>query len=400
MKILFLLTQSLDSPSGLGRYWPLSKELVKLKHNVTIIALHPDINILSEKEMTIDGVKIVYVSQMHIIKHGNTKTYFSTTRLSLISIQATFRIFAAAFKESADLIHICKPHPMNGLAGFFVGHLQGIPVWLDCDDYEAASGRFSSRIQQKVVAWFEKHLPNIANSTTTNTHFMQQKLISWGIPAQKVIILPNGVAPDRFSQPLKNEVEALLSQLDLQGNPVVLYVGSLSLPSHPIDLLLGAFVIIHKNHPGTKLVVVGGGEEYVHLQQIARERGISESVRFCGRVSAERVVLYYHLANVSVDPVYDNDAARGRSPLKLFESWVCGLPFVTGDVGDRRILLGDPPAGLLAKPGDPASLAVQIQSVLSNPYFADEIRHRGLERVKAYYWDQIAITLNQAYLTE
>ena len=42
MKITLLLTQSLTSPGGAGRYWPLSKSLTKLGHQVTILALHHD----------------------------------------------------------------------------------------------------------------------------------------------------------------------------------------------------------------------------------------------------------------------------------------------------------------------------------------------------------------------
>jgi len=34
MRILFLLTQDLESPSGLGRYLPLAKELGKLGNTV------------------------------------------------------------------------------------------------------------------------------------------------------------------------------------------------------------------------------------------------------------------------------------------------------------------------------------------------------------------------------
>ena len=40
MKIAFMLTQSLDSPSGLGRYGPLARELARMGHAVEVFALH------------------------------------------------------------------------------------------------------------------------------------------------------------------------------------------------------------------------------------------------------------------------------------------------------------------------------------------------------------------------
>ena len=40
MKITFFLTQDIESPSGLGRFFPLAKELSRLDHQVKIICLH------------------------------------------------------------------------------------------------------------------------------------------------------------------------------------------------------------------------------------------------------------------------------------------------------------------------------------------------------------------------
>jgi glycosyltransferase involved in cell wall biosynthesis len=133
------------------------------------------------------------------------------------------------------------------------------------------------------------------------------------------------------------------------------------------------------------------------LSELAQELGISRATRFCGRVPPEKIPLYYALADVSVDPVYDNDAARGRSPLKLFESWACGVPFVTADVGDRKSLLGDPPAGLLAQPGNPESLAELIQQVLSDKALANSVAEAGKLKVKDYYWDRLAIEFSKIY---
>ena len=42
MRILFILTQDLDSPSGLGRYRPMAEVLIQSGHQVRILALHPD----------------------------------------------------------------------------------------------------------------------------------------------------------------------------------------------------------------------------------------------------------------------------------------------------------------------------------------------------------------------
>jgi glycosyltransferase involved in cell wall biosynthesis len=232
---------------------------------------------------------------------------------------------------------------------------------------------------------------------------MRDKLISWGIPPERIHYLPNGIERDRFSQIDLHQVAELKYQLGLIDQPVIAYVGSLSLPSHPVDLLLKAFSNLLQFHPDAVLLLVGGGEDITGLKNLAQRLGIEHAVRFIGRVASEQVPLYYRLAKVSVDPVYDNDAARGRCPLKLFESWACGIPIVTADVGDRRMLLrgesGDLPAGLFVMPGDYESLAKGISQVLRQPDLANSVVAAGQQRIQGYYWDILSTQLLDFYIT-
>jgi glycosyltransferase involved in cell wall biosynthesis len=286
---------------------------------------------------------------------------------------------------------------MNGFAGLTMRFMRGRRLFLDCDDYEAESGHFEASWQKMGVEFLEKRLPRLVHCITTNTYFLRDQLVQWGVPSEKILYLSNGVERARFERPNSEQLEALRAEWGLIGKRVLVFVGSLSMPSHPVDLLLKAFQIVQAVHPDTVLMLVGGGEQFDILKRMAVELGISSAVRFCGRIAPEKAVLYYHVAHISVDPAYDNDAARGRSPLKLFESWACGVPFVSADVGDRRMLLGSPPAGLLAQPGDVEALAKAIQQILSDSEMAESLRERGLERVKSYYWDQLAVELDELY---
>lgn len=400
MRILFLLTQDLESPSGLGRYLPLAKELGKLGHTVNIAALHSNYDSLDQTHFKIDGVQVDYVAQMHIKKLGNKKSFFSNSELLSVAILATWKLSRKALETQADVIHIAKPHPMNSMAGLLTQFLQNCTLYLDCDDYEAGSGNFQNKWQQKGVTFFEKQVPKRVKMVTTNTMFMKENLIQWGVLPERIIYLPNGVDRERFSPPDPAEVEILRKKLGLEKKKVVAYIGTLSLVSHSVDLLIEAFCIVKQTVPESLLLLVGGGEDIEKLKRQASEIGISHDVHFCGRVPPDTVPQYYALADVSVDPVYDNPAARGRSPLKLFESWACGVPFVTADVGDRRQLMDNPQAGLLAHPGDPVSLAHDIIQVLSNSDQKEMLARLGLEQVQKYYWDQLARIMESVYLSD
>lgn len=382
-----LITQSLESPSGQGRYFPLAKALVSLGFSVSMIALHPNFSSLRAKHFEQEGVEVYYVAQMHVRKTPTSKTYFGALGLMWIASQATFAMVRALIRSHCDVLFIGKPHPMNVLAGNVVAKYRNLPTILDCDDDEVATNRFAGAWQRAIVGYFERHAPARARMLTTNTSYMAKKLCGFGLPPSRIICLSNGVDTSRFAAVDLKQVDLLRHQLNLVTKKVVTYVGSLSSASHPVLLLLEAFALVHQGEPSACLLVVGGGEDYKALQLKVEAIGLKEVVLFCGRVAGDLIPNYYALSDVSVDPVNDDVAARARSPLKLFESWASAVPFVSGDVGDRRSLLGEPPAGVLVRPGDAAALAGGILQVLSDPEFAHELTKRGLERVKSFDWN-------------
>jgi len=392
MRILFLLTQDLESPSGLGRYWPLARELSSLGHNVTIAALHPDLKSLSSKCFERQGVFIHYVAPMHVRKQGDKKSYYNSYQLLSIAIRSTVALTKAALLTPADIVYVCKPHPMNGIAGLAFKYLRRRPLIVDCDDYETASGRFANQWQKRVVSWFEKHIPKLANKVTTNTFFMKDKLISWGVSPDKIVYLPNGVDVTRFTRPSQDQIEILKDKLGLRDKKVVAYIGSLSLASHAVDLLLYAFSLVHSEIPNSVLLLVGGGEDIDRLKSIAEELNINDAVIFYGKVSPEQVAKYYYIADVTVDPVRDDDAARGRAPLKIFESWACGVPVVTADVGDRRRLAGEETCIYLTASTSAEELAKVLIEIINNKDLAEQLRLQGSLRVKNFYWSALAKT--------
>ena len=403
MRLTYLLTQSLDSPSGLGRYGPLASQMVRLGHEVNLFALHPDIESLSNTTFDRAGLTVSYVAPMHVRKAGSQKTYYSPLDLIRVTAGATWQLLRAAIQTPADIIHICKPHPMNGIAGLFARYFRKAKIVIDCDDYEAGSGNFEQGWQKSIVAYFEKTLPRKGKLVTTNTYYMRDKLLTWDIPSEKIYYLPNGVDRERFKEQDARAVNLLAQELGLGEKSIVVYIGSMSLASHAVDLLLEAFPLVKVSRPDAVLLLVGGGEDYAKLCSKAQLSAHSDEIIFTGRVPPDQVRDYYFLADVSVDPVYDDDAARGRCPLKLFESWACGVPFVTADVGDRRQIIGDPPAGLLSDPGDAESLANSILQILNDGGLAQEIRSRGLQRVERYYWDVLAeqmVTIYHAALDQ
>ena len=370
MRLIFLLTQSLESPSGFGRFLPLARALAERGYQITLIALHHDFANVTSRRFQQDGVEVWYVGQMHVRKVGNQKLYFSPLKLLWVTAWSTLRLTWAAYRTPADAIHVCKAQPMNGVAAWLVSQLKGIPVYLDTDDYEAANNQFNGRWQQRLVAKFEDWYATFAAGITANTTFLINHYRTLGYPADQIRHVPNGVDPAWFaplSQPdAAQTVAHLRERLSLTPEqPCLVYVGTLSFVSHAVDLLLTAFAAVHSQHPQARLLLVGGGKDMATLQAWVQERGLETAVYFTGRVPLADIPYYYRLGWFTIDPRRRTLSAESCLSLKLVESIVAGVPCITTDIGDRRALVGD--AGWAIPPDDVDALQAAIDRLLREP---------------------------------
>ncbi len=397
MRIAFLLPMSLESPSGL-RYLGIARALSRLGHRLTLIALHHDLASVASRSYEHQGIEVRYVGQMLIRKVGNRKFDYPPLSLLGVALASTWQMMVATARLQADLVHLGKPQPVNGLAGL-VGRrlLRGRPFYVDCDDYEAESNRFAHAWMQRLAVWFEDGLPRLAAGVTTNTHFNEARYRQLGVEPDRIAYLPNGVDRERFVPPPSDQVERLRIRWELVGNRVIGYIGTLGLKTHALDLLIEAFARLRIDHPDVVLLLVGGGEDYDLLHREVDRRGLQRWIRFVGRVPPYETPAYYALADVMVDPVHPDLVARARSPLKIVEAMALGVPVVTGDVGDRREMLADGKAGLLVTPGDAQALAEGLARVLDDPDLARTMREAALVQREQFYWDRLVDRIVQLY---
>jgi hypothetical protein len=68
-------------------------------------------------------------------------------------------------------------------------------------------------------------------------------------------------------------------------------------------------------------------------------------------------------------------------------------------VGDRRLLAGEPPALVLAQPGNKGDLARKIQDVLGNHLLAEKLATTGLQRSENYKWAVLAEAVSRKFLS-
>jgi glycosyltransferase involved in cell wall biosynthesis len=391
MRITFLATSSLDYPSPRGRWLPLARELVDQGHQAHLALLHHAYDRLpvGRRRQEYGGVQLEYVAQMHVYGPVGQRRYFGPAALLRVSLLAAIELARAAVRLGGDAIHVCKPQPINGLAGLLAARALGRPLYVDCDDYEAGGNRFGAAWQQRLVRLWEDHLPRQAAGVTVNTRFLQRRCESLGVPAARLTYVPNGIVAARLMPPEPRPVAGLRAALGLGDAPVVMYVGTLSQITHHVGLLLDAFALVAQRLPAARLLLVGDGEDRVALMAKAWRLGLGARALFAGAVPPAAVPAYLALAACSVDPVGDDAVAAARSPLKIVESLASGVPVVTGDVGDRAEMLAQD-AGVLVRPGEARALAEGIAALLEHAPLQLHMAARARRRAETYRWDRLA----------
>lgn len=392
MHLTFLLSTSLDSPYGKGRCLPLAHALAAQGYHITILALHHDWERCTQKELTIptEGTPLTirYVGQMAVRKRDGKKSYFPAWQLLWILWMAFLGFLRAGGKIPTHAYHVGKAQPVNGMAGWFLSRLTRRPLFVDCDDYEAIANHFSNPLQRWLVARVEDWLPRQAEGITVNTTFLAERYIRMGYPAEQIVQVPNGVPLlPPVDAPLPTPLATMRATIPADA-PLILYVGTLALESHPVDLLIEAFHLLAQQSPDSHLLVVGGGPDESKIQAVANDSNAATRIHFTGQLPPDDALFAYRLATITVDPVYDNEVARARCPLKLMESLAAGKVIVTGDVGDRRTWLGADFTEWLVAPGDAQALADGMARCIAqqNSWSPDMIQ----ERAALFTWEPLA----------
>jgi glycosyltransferase involved in cell wall biosynthesis len=213
---------------------------------------------------------------------------------------------------------------------------------------------------------------------------IEEELAAAGTPPSKFWFIPNGVDTDRFRPADRAERIRRRSELDVSGDPLVVYMGRLA-PEKGLDRLFDAWQANVDTHPDAGLVILGEGPEGERLRGRA-----PHGVQFAGMISD--VAPYLGAADAFVLP----SDAEGLSNAML-EAMAAGLAPITTAVGGARDLI-DRDNGWLVPVGDTPELTAALDDALGDPTRLEAMGRRARTAVEASYsLDAIADRLADLY---
>ncbi len=204
---------------------------------------------------------------------------------------------------------------------------------------------------------WECFFSRFADLIIVNSHAGRTYHLAHGFPADKMVVIPNGIDTEKFKPEPAARVR-VRSEWGIPEETILLgLVGRLDpMKDHPT--FLRAAALLCQQRQDVQFVCVGSGpENYAQqLYQLADELGLSEKVIWAG-TRADMPAVYNAL-----DLACSSSAFGEGFPNVIGEAMACGIPCVVTDVGDSALLVSD--TGLVVPPQNPEALAEGCVSCL------------------------------------
>jgi len=214
---------------------------------------------------------------------------------------------------------------------------------------------------------------------------VRQWSIKRGLPADKLVTIPNGVDCAAFQAPRG----AVRTELGLaETTRVVLFIGRLHWQKGP-DVLVNAAARLVPLVRDVRFLFVGAGPMETRLRENVAGANLGSHVLFLGR----RDDIPALLADADVLAV---PSRWEGMPNALLESMAAGRPAVAARVGGCPELVVDGQTGLLVPPEDHAALAAALEKVLVRKVFAEEMGTAARERAKSNFTIDAMVDRNEA----
>jgi glycosyltransferase involved in cell wall biosynthesis len=292
----------------------------------------------------------------------------------------------------------------NAMIALAIGKSHGLPVvyevrgfWEDTwlsrhpDSPQRASSELYRR-NRDLETWCML----AADLVVTLGEAMRDEIVARGVPAEKVLIVPNAVS-EEFLRPLP-EAGALRKELGIAPNEHVVGVVSSLVPHEGLGTLLEATRLLKDRGLAVRALIVGDGPERAALQRQAAELGLGEAAIFTGRVPAAKVREFHALLDVFVVPRTPDRVCQLVTPLKPVEAMASGLCVVTSEVKALAEIIKPDVTGALTIPQDPVALADSLELLVCSPDIRRKLGDNAREWVaRDRTWAHNAARYRDAY---
>jgi glycosyltransferase involved in cell wall biosynthesis len=358
----------------------LSRALVRLGHEV-VVYTRRDSRDLPPRVPTADGV---------VVEHVPAGPPTAISKDDLLPYMGEFGSYLAR-RWSAwrpDVVH--AHFWLSGLATRYAAAAVGIPWVLTFHALGSVKRRHQGAKDPSPPSRLrvEADLVRAADLVVATCAEEVAELRAMGMPEGRAVVVPCGVDLTTFTPDGPVAPRAT--------RPRILSIGRL-VERKGVDTVIRALTAV----PAAELVIAGGpapsklkaDPEVRRLRAVAAECGVTDRVRFVGRVARDAVPALYRSADVVVSvPWYE---PFGMVPL---EAMACGVPPVVTAVGGHLDTVVDQVTGRFVPPRDSQRLGRVLAELLDDSALRAKLGVAGADRARAAYgWDSVAAQTQAHY---
>ena len=327
----------------------------------------------------LDGVEV-----FRIDSYKNPSPDFATwVYLMNMNMQKEAAALAKSLKAKVDLFHA---HDwLVATAGIGLKHVFRRPLFATVHSTEIGRRNGIHSDYERMIHETEAWLTYEAWKVICCSDYMVSH-VRWafGLPPDKMMMIPNGVNADVYAAIKKNELSQFRSRFALPEEKIVLFVGRLVHEKGVHVLVNAAPKVLEKVN--AKIIIVGNGYMKEQLSGIVKGMGIAHKVLFTGFVDDETLRGLQTCADVSVVPSLFEPFG-----IVALEAMAAKSPVVVSDTGGLAEIVDHDVDGVKVYPGNPDSLAWGITRILTDETNANRLRSNAYKKIQERFnWDRIA----------
>jgi len=185
-------------------------------------------------------------------------------------------------------------------------------------------------------------------------------------------VIPNFIDLNRFNLKAKDHFKKAIAP---SGEKIVIHTSNFRKVKRTDDVIR-IFAKLVKEIPA-KLLMVGDGGERSYCEELARELGVGEDVRFLGKQDAIEEIL-------SVSDLFLMPSESESFGLAALEAMACKVPVISSNAGGLPELNLDGVTGFLKDVGDVDGMAEKAIYILEDESRLQQFKNNALARAKEF----------------
>lgn len=338
--------------------------------DVTVITCQPNVpsgvvydgyrnHILPQRE-EIDGIKVLRVWTYVAPNAGSAKRIANYLSYMFSAVFA-FLFFC----QRPSVIIATSPQFFCGWAGVIASWLKWCPLIIEIRDIWPESivtvGAMRKGLATQILERLEKWMYRSANFIVTVGNGYRENIEKKAAVSNNIAVITNGVDVSRFAP--RPEPDGFRDEYGVSGTFVCSYVGTIGM-AHGLEVTIeAAKLLVAAGRRDISFLLVGDGARRAELQKLAEQEGVSDIVRFTGRLDKDRMPDVLAASDCLLVHLKASDLFETVIPSKIFEAMAMEKPLVMGVRGESAEIVRRSQAGVFMDPDNARQLAERVQEL-------------------------------------